>query len=103
MLGLLLVAIAMAAVLLPNVVGFLLLSFSQKSQNNQNIKKDDYEKTSFQNSKVLLYKLATRPIVRTVFSVGLGAMFAIFAIFGPPLVFLTQRLNQKSINIKKNF
>ena len=43
---------------------------------------------------MLLYKLATRPIVRTVFSVGLGAMFAIFAIFGPPLLFLTQRLNQ---------
>ena len=56
MLDLLLVAIAMAAVLLPNVVGFLLLSFSQKSQNNQIIKICIGEE-SFEHANVLSEKI----------------------------------------------
>ena len=34
----------------------------------------------------ILYKLCTRPIIRTIFSISLGSMLAIFSVFGPILV-----------------
>ena len=64
MLIILLAAVSIVAVLLPNMV-----SCSQKCQNTKRFKIQNFL------SQAVLYKLATKPIARTVFSVGLGGMF----------------------------
>ena len=68
MLIILLAAVSIVAVLLPNMVSCS-LSSSQKCQNTKRFKIQNFL------SQAVLYKLATKPIARTVFSVGLGGMF----------------------------
>ena len=60
----------MVAVLVPNLVRCHLKEIQRHKKYRTNIL-----------SQVLLFKLATRPIVRTVFSVGLGGMFFFFYFF----------------------